>query len=154
MGVSVKTLKRMLKKKGLKSTGRKAALTRRAKKAHLMRGGAELKFNARVSLFEDKGDAGMAFSPQPAEFVRKHAKKIIRWIGEKKGPQETEAVGLTWVKDDMFQVQVQYDDRPTPAVDAAGKAKNAKAKALAYFYIEDVIVIDNKMYHFVIDESR
>ena len=37
---SVKTLKRMLKKAGLKSTGRKAALTRRAKKAHLkMRGG-------------------------------------------------------------------------------------------------------------------
>ena len=39
-GVSVKTLKRMLKKAGLKTTGRKAALTRRAKKAHLkMRGG-------------------------------------------------------------------------------------------------------------------
>jgi hypothetical protein len=38
-GVSVKTLKRMLKKKGLKTTGRKAALTRRAKKAKLMKGG-------------------------------------------------------------------------------------------------------------------
>lgn len=40
-GVSVKTLKRALKKAGLKTTGRKAALTRRAKKAHLlkMRGG-------------------------------------------------------------------------------------------------------------------
>ena len=39
-GASVKTLKRMLKKAGLKTTGRKAALTRRAKKAHLkMRGG-------------------------------------------------------------------------------------------------------------------
>ena len=34
-GVSVKTLKRALKKAGLKTTGRKAALTRRAKKAHL-----------------------------------------------------------------------------------------------------------------------
>jgi hypothetical protein len=41
-GASVKTLKRMLKKAGLKTTGRKAALTRRAKKAHLkMRGGDE-----------------------------------------------------------------------------------------------------------------
>ena len=41
-GASVKTLKRMLKKAGLKTTGRKAALTRRAKKAHLkVRGGAE-----------------------------------------------------------------------------------------------------------------
>ena len=41
-GASVKTLKRMLKKAGLKTTGRKAALTRRAKKAHLkVRGGAD-----------------------------------------------------------------------------------------------------------------
>ena len=38
-GTSVKTLKRMLKKAGLKTTGRKAALTRRAKKAHLLKGG-------------------------------------------------------------------------------------------------------------------
>jgi hypothetical protein len=41
-GASVKTLKRMLKKAGLKTSGRKAALTRRAKKAHLkMRGGED-----------------------------------------------------------------------------------------------------------------
>ena len=40
-GVSVKTLKRMLKKAGLKTSGRKGALTRRAKKAHLQMGGAE-----------------------------------------------------------------------------------------------------------------
>lgn len=40
-GASVKTLKRALKKAGLKTTGRKAALTRRAKKAHLKFGGAE-----------------------------------------------------------------------------------------------------------------
>ena len=38
-GASVKTLKRMLKKAGLKTSGRKAALTRRAKKAHLKVGG-------------------------------------------------------------------------------------------------------------------
>ena len=39
-GASVKTLKRMLKKAGLKVSGKKATLTRRAKKAHLkMRGG-------------------------------------------------------------------------------------------------------------------
>ncbi len=34
-GVSVKALKRTLKRAGLKTTGRKAALTRRVKKAHL-----------------------------------------------------------------------------------------------------------------------
>ncbi len=42
-GVSVKTLKRVLKKAGLKTTGRKAALTRRAKKAHLkLKGGGAM----------------------------------------------------------------------------------------------------------------
>ena len=40
-GATVKQLKKMLKKAGLKTSGRRAALTRRAKKAHLkMRGGA------------------------------------------------------------------------------------------------------------------
>lgn len=38
-GTSVKTLKRVLKKAGLKVSGKKATLTRRAKKARLMRGG-------------------------------------------------------------------------------------------------------------------
>jgi hypothetical protein len=40
-GVSVKTLKRTLKKAGLKVSGKKSTLVKRAKKAHLMRGGAE-----------------------------------------------------------------------------------------------------------------
>ena len=38
-GLKTKTLRRMLKKAGLKTTGKKAALTKRCKKAHLMRGG-------------------------------------------------------------------------------------------------------------------
>ena len=41
-GVSVKKLKTVLKKAGLKTTGKKSTLTRRVKKAHLkMRGGAD-----------------------------------------------------------------------------------------------------------------
>jgi hypothetical protein len=41
-GVPVKTLKKLLKKAGLKTTGKKAALTRRAKKAKLvMKGGID-----------------------------------------------------------------------------------------------------------------
>lgn len=41
-GVSVKKLKRVLKKAGLKTTGKKSTLTRRVKKAHLkLKGGAE-----------------------------------------------------------------------------------------------------------------
>jgi hypothetical protein len=35
--VTAKTLRRMLKKAGKKTTGKKAALTRRARKAHLLR---------------------------------------------------------------------------------------------------------------------
>jgi ribosomal protein S6E (S10) len=42
-GASVKTLKRVLKKAGLKVSGKKATLTRRAKKAHLkVKGGADM----------------------------------------------------------------------------------------------------------------
>ena len=40
-GVPVKTLKKLLKKAGLKTTGKKATLTRRAKKARLMKGGID-----------------------------------------------------------------------------------------------------------------
>ena len=38
-GATVKAMKRALKKAGLKTTGKKAALTRRVKKAHLKVGG-------------------------------------------------------------------------------------------------------------------
>jgi hypothetical protein len=42
-GATVKTLKRALKKAGLKVSGKKATLTRRAKKAHLkLKGGVQL----------------------------------------------------------------------------------------------------------------
>ena len=40
-GIKTKTLRRMLKKAGLKVSGKKATLRARAKKAHLVRGGAE-----------------------------------------------------------------------------------------------------------------
>jgi hypothetical protein len=38
-GLKAKTLKRMLKKAGLRTSGKKSTLRARAKKAHLMRGG-------------------------------------------------------------------------------------------------------------------
>jgi hypothetical protein len=41
-GASVKTLKKVLKKAGLKVSGKKATLTRRAKKARLMGGADEV----------------------------------------------------------------------------------------------------------------
>ena len=41
-GVKAKTLRRMLKKAGLKVSGKKSTLRARAKKAHLMRGGGAL----------------------------------------------------------------------------------------------------------------
>lgn len=40
-GLKAKTLRRMLKKAGLKVSGKKSTLTKRAKKAHLMRGGVD-----------------------------------------------------------------------------------------------------------------
>jgi hypothetical protein len=40
--VTVKAMKRALKKAGLKTTGKKAALSRRVKKAHLKVGGGDM----------------------------------------------------------------------------------------------------------------
>jgi hypothetical protein len=40
-GLKVKTLKRLLKLKGLKTTGKKATLRARAKKARILRGGVQ-----------------------------------------------------------------------------------------------------------------
>jgi hypothetical protein len=64
-GVPVKTLKKILKKAGLKTTGKKAALTRRAKKAKLMmKGGLEgMKSSADLDLdkepqFQDDAATG------------------------------------------------------------------------------------------------
>ena len=39
-GIKTKSLKKLLKKAGLKTSGKKATLTKRAKSAHLIRGGA------------------------------------------------------------------------------------------------------------------
>jgi len=47
-GVPVKTLKKLLKKAGLKVSGKKATLTRRAKKARLLKGGLPEFVNKRL----------------------------------------------------------------------------------------------------------
>ncbi len=75
-GASVKTLKRALKKAGLKTTGRKAALTRRAKKAHLkLRGGGDEDKAARKAACEspntwdDSADSGKGRCVPPSEML-------------------------------------------------------------------------------------
>lgn len=69
-GPTVKALKRTLKKAGLKTTGKKATLTRRAKKAHLKVGGglmdtlkAKLKEKAENVLNKVTGSAPPAAPP-------------------------------------------------------------------------------------------
>ena len=55
---TVKQLKKMLKKAGLKTTGKRAALTRRAKKAHLkMKGGEGADGAVMTGSMEQKGGA-------------------------------------------------------------------------------------------------
>jgi len=56
-GVPVKTLKKILKKAGLKTTGKKAALTRRAKQAKLVKKGGN-------------GDEGMMVNPTKIDEVK------------------------------------------------------------------------------------
>ncbi len=52
-GVPVKTLKKILKKAGLKTTGKKAALTRRAKQAKLVKKGGNPNGDAPSTLVPD-----------------------------------------------------------------------------------------------------
>ena len=58
-GVPVKTLKKLLKKAGLKVSGKKATLTRRAKKARLLGGGgvADVLRNNNVLIPQGKSEA-------------------------------------------------------------------------------------------------
>ena len=69
-GASVKQMKRMLKKAGLKTTGRKAALTRRAKKAHLKLRGGEGAASGVVTM-----NGEPLKDPQPALGARRRSRK-------------------------------------------------------------------------------
>ena len=55
-GASVKTLKKVLKKAGLKVSGKKATLTRRAKKARLMGGAGDVKPLDEVTKVEEPAE--------------------------------------------------------------------------------------------------
>ena len=71
-GATAKQLKKMLKKAGLKTTGRKAALTRRAKKAHLkIRGGAA----GEVVEGPQTMAGGAALTPQPLNGGRRRSRR-------------------------------------------------------------------------------
>ena len=61
-GATVKQLKKMLKKAGLKTSGKRAALTRRAKKAHLKMKGGEVKEG---SLEKVAQGGGASVNPYP-----------------------------------------------------------------------------------------
>lgn len=71
-GATAKQLKKMLKAAGLKTTGRKAALTRRAKKAHLkIRGGAA----GPVVAGPAAQAGGAALQPQPLSGGRRKSRR-------------------------------------------------------------------------------
>jgi hypothetical protein len=86
-GLSVKTLKRTLKKAGLKTSGRKAALTRRAKKAHLLRGGAG-------ACTTDKGTPGNC-TPLGPEPVGRLPGNRYGGRGTRRGGADEEPAGLS-----------------------------------------------------------
>lgn len=60
-GMSAKTMKRMLKKNGLKVSGKKSTLTKRMKKARLMKGGASQVIPGNAAYgFDGSGARGLA----------------------------------------------------------------------------------------------
>ena len=68
---TVKQLKKMLKKAGLKTSGKRAALTRRAKKAHLkMRGGEEV-----VQGPTDQAGGSKVVSPLPLSGGKRRSRR-------------------------------------------------------------------------------
>lgn len=78
-GVPVKTLKKLLKKAGLKTTGKKAALTRRAKKARLMKGGqVDTTQVAKVKTAEEE-------AAEAEEEARKAAEEAAKVSGTSEG---------------------------------------------------------------------
>lgn len=70
-GATSKQLKKMLKAAGLKTSGRKAALTRRAKKAHLKMKGGEVVTGSEEEVM--KGGAGL--TPLPLAGGRRRSRK-------------------------------------------------------------------------------
>ena len=101
-GVPVKTLKKLLKKAGLKVSGKKATLTRRAKKARLLKGGL-------FGMFKSKTEPVI----QPVEVPRKMSPTEQAFYDS---PEQVEA---------RAQYQQQLMDREA----ALRKANNQNARA-------------------------
>ena len=95
-GVPVKTLKKLLKKAGLKTTGKKAALTRRAKKAKLMmKGGLEgMKSSADLALDEEPkfNDDDTATSNTPSNGTP--SSNMTAGKGRKRKPRSKKGMGM------------------------------------------------------------
>ena len=86
-GVPVKTLKKLLKKAGLKVSGKKATLTRRAKKARLLKGGLFDMFKSKkieanqpvVEVPRKMSDTELAYynSPEQVAYREQQAKQKL-----------------------------------------------------------------------------
>jgi hypothetical protein len=74
-GVTVKTLKKALKKAGLKVSGKKATLTRRAKKAHLKMKGGENGETAEQKKASEEAEKASEEAEKAAEEASKAADK-------------------------------------------------------------------------------
>jgi hypothetical protein len=120
-GVPVKTLKKLLKKAGLKVSGKKATLTRRAKKARLLKGGLgdlgiRKAFNNMVG--ETGVGANLNFKTQKEadEDAKNATTKILRPDTEPKGIKGLPAARLTTAQqkakdeNDAYQKQIATDN--------------------------------------------
>lgn len=76
-GIKTKTLRRMLKKAGLKVSGKKATLTKRCKKAHLMRGGESSPLAPPSSAAAYPFSAGMVGGNYQAEASSAHSAGLV-----------------------------------------------------------------------------
>lgn len=86
-GVSVKAMKKLLKKNGLKVSGKKATLRMRAKKAHLMGGAVEAEKEVEMEEMEEKETPAETPAATAAmggrKMTAKGLKKVLKAAGLK-----------------------------------------------------------------------
>jgi hypothetical protein len=120
-GVPVKTLKKLLKKAGLKVSGKKATLTRRAKKARLLGGGIGRAPHSSVS--GTFGDKGILPQYPQAVFDAKKAREI-------KNINDTQAVAeATEIQDAATQKRTDEIKRATPSYGYMFGGRKKKVKS-------------------------
>jgi hypothetical protein len=121
-GVPVKTLKKLLKKAGLKVSGKKATLTRRAKRARLLKGG-QVFGRAPQSSVGDMMKKNKIETQDRADATRAEEARRLAGINNNDAVKRAESI-----QDEATQKRTEEIKRATPSYGYmfAGKGKKSR----------------------------